>query len=398
MENIILFDDETRDFLLPLTFTRPVAELRIGILTISEKWAKHLGGKVSWITEDYLSELYPIKIASDNLVISSSWIPNDQLARLVKQLEPNEALLDNDSLVAARLGAEQFDRLVKNESIDELTGYELSNTQTNRIANIWDIIRLNAAEIESDYEFLTKGKESERINDSNNIIGRNQVFLGEKVTMDFATINATDGPVFIDGGATVMEGAIIKGPVAICSNAIIKMGAKIYGGTTIGPFSKAGGEIGNSILTGYSNKGHDGYLGDSVLGEWCNIGADSNTSNLKNNYQNIKLWSYPDKKFIPSGMQFAGLFMGDHSKCGINSMFNTGTVMGVSCNIYGSGFPRTFIPSFTWGGASGFKTYRFDKALETMKLVMKRRSKTMSEQEEKMYQTVYEKTSAFRKD
>jgi UDP-N-acetylglucosamine diphosphorylase/glucosamine-1-phosphate N-acetyltransferase len=398
MENIILFDDETRDFLLPLTFTRPVAELRIGILTISEKWAKRLGGKVSWITEDYLSELYPIKIASDNLVISSSWIPNDQLARLVKQLEPNEALLDNDSLVAARLGAEQFDRLVKNESIDELTGYELSNTQTNRIANIWDIIRLNAAEIESDYEFLTKGKESERINDSNNIIGRNQVFLGEKVTMDFATINATDGPVFIEEGATVMEGAIIKGPVAICKNAIIKMGAKIYGGTTIGPFSKAGGEIGNSILTGYSNKGHDGYLGDSVLGEWCNIGADSNTSNLKNNYQNIKLWSYPDKKFIPSGMQFAGLFMGDHSKCGINSMFNTGTVMGVSCNIYGSGFPRTFIPSFTWGGASGFKTYRFDKALETMKLVMKRRSKTMSEQEEKMYQTVYEKTSAFRKD
>ncbi len=397
MKNVILFDSDTRENLLPLTFTRPVANLRIGILSISEKWEKWLDAEVSFITQDYLTKKFPIRISEDNFVINGSVLPSGWLCRLVEQLELNEALLQNGELIAARLNATQFEHLIHDEEIEELQGFDVEETPFIKISNICELFTENGKAIEEDFEFLTRNRQSQMISDSNKVIAREHIFIEEGAIVECSTLNASEGPIYIGKDARVMEGAMIRGPFALCNNATVKMGAKIYGGTTIGPYSKIGGEVNNSILTGYSSKGHEGYLGNSILGEWCNIGAGTNTSNLKNNYAEVKLWNYEQERFLPTGQQFCGLILGDHSKCGISTMFNTGTTVGVSANIFGSGFPRNFIPSFSWGGANGYSTYTIQKAFETAERVMARRNIEFGDLDKSILEKVFQISATYRR-
>ncbi len=398
MANVILFDNEVRDQLLPLTYTRPVCELRVGILTIKEKWEKWLGKdyQFSFITQDYLAEKYPIDYGQENYVINGSVLPSEQLCALIEYMNFNEAYLKEDELVVAKLDERQFERLVNDEDIHELKGFDLENTEYLKIDHPWDIFGINDQAIRQDFELLTKGRTSQPLSATNTVLGKENIFVEEGATVECAMLNATTGPIYIGQGAEIMEGSMIRGPLALCEHSKVKMGAKIYGPVTLGPWSKGGGEISNSVMQGFSNKGHDGYLGESVLGEWCNLGADTNTSNLKNNYKNVKLWSYLEKKFIDTGQQFCGLIMGDHSKSGINTMFNTGTVVGVGCNIYGAGFPRNFIPSFSWGSAAGFTTHRTDKAFDTAGVVMKRRNKEFTVQDRLIMLRIFEETAQYR--
>ncbi len=398
MNNVILFDDDRRDHLLPLTYTRPMGELRLGILSIREKWEKWLNASVSYITQDYLSEKYPINISDNNYVISGSVLPSNQLCRLIKQLENNEALLQDGELIAARLNAAQFEHLINNEEIEELEGFDLEDTNFDRILHLSELFRLNANAIASDFELLTKGRTSQAISKTNTVLGNpDHIFLEEGAEVECAILNPNGGYIFFGKDSKVLEGCMIRGSVALCNNAVLKMGAKIYGATTLGPYCKVGGEVNNCVLTGYSNKGHEGYLGNSVLGEWCNLGADTNNSNLKNNYDEVRLWNYVTERFTPTGLQFCGLIMGDHSKCGINTMFNTGTVVGVSANIFGAGFPRNFIPSFTWGGPQGMTTYKLNKVFETCERVMMRREIPLTEVDQKILEKVAELSQKYRR-
>jgi len=393
--NYILFDDNTRINLLPLTFTRPVSEIRIGILTIREKWENTLKVKVSFQTEEYLSKKFPTEFAidSDNVWINGSFCPNAKLEEEVRSLKPNEALLASGILVAANSGnIKNFDH--KNNTA--FTKFE-SAAQAMRIENPWDIFSKNGDAIKDDFESLTKGRKSLALSKTNQVIAVENIFVEEGAKVECSILNASTGPIYIGKDAEIMEGSIVRGPLALCEHSALKMGAKIYGPTTIGPHSKVGGEVNNSVIFGYSNKGHDGFLGNSVLGEWCNIGADSNNSNLKNNYAEVKLWNYEKERFVNSGLTFCGLIMGDHSKCGINTMFNTGTVVGVNANIFGSGFPRNFIPSFSWGGAAGFTTYKTSDAFDVATRVMERRGLIFNETEQNILSHVFELTEKYRK-
>ena len=398
MKNIILFDSDIRDQLLPITYTRPVCELRIGILTIREKWEHWLKGRVSYITQDYLSEKYPISIASDNLVINGAILPDTELCQLIQNLKFNEALLKNGELIAARLDERQFYNLMEDNDIEELEGFELEeSTKLLAINHVWDIFSFNDSAMRSDFVMLTKGRTSAPLSKTNQLLGdAEQLFIEEGATIECSILNTEKGPIYIGKNAEVMEGCVIRGGLALCEGSTLKIGAKIYGATTIGPYSKVGGEVNNSVIIGHSNKAHEGYLGNSVLGEWCNIGADTNTSNLKNNYEPVKLWDYTKDSFVKTGMQFLGLIMGDHSKCAINTMFNTGTVVGVSANIYGAGFPRNFIPSFTWGGTGGLETYPFNKAIDTMERVLARRQMSVSNEDRNILKFIFDFSGRYR--
>lgn len=392
MNNLILFDSEVRDQLLPLTFTRPICDIRMGILTIREKWSLWMDGEVSYITQDYLSEKFPIKVEDKNWVINGSVLPNDLLCIRIKKLNLNEALMNDGELIAARLPRAQFEKLMNGDELDDLIGFEIKDTPFIAINNLWDIFKYNGEALEADFQFLTRGRTSMPISGTNKLIEADNIFVEEGAHIECATLNASSGPIYIGKYSEVMEGSHIRGPFALLDHATVKMGSKIYGPTTVGPYCKVGGELNNVVLFGYSNKAHEGFLGNSVIGQWCNIGADSNSSNLKNNYTEVKLWSYPEQKFAPTGEQFLGLIMGDHSKCGINTMFNTGTVVGVSANIFGDGYPRNYIPSFSWGGRGGFKTYRLKDAMETMDKVMARRDKYLNETERQIFSQIFEDT------
>lgn len=397
MKNIILFDPDQRDKLLPLTYTRPVCEIRIGIDTIREKWERALNGRASYITQDYLSEKYPIHIGADNFIINGAVLPNDTLCDLIGKLNNNEALLKDGDLIAARVDSEQFYHLMTDNDINELIGFDLEDKNFHEIQNVWDIFQLNRTVLAEDFEKLTAGRTSQPLSDTNKVVGDTaQIFLEEGAVVECAILNTKAGPIYIGKNSEIMEGCIVRGPLALCENSILKMGAKIYGATTIGPNSKFGGEVNNVVVFGYSNKAHDGFLGNSVIGEWCNIGADTNTSNLKNTYDDIKLWNYTTKSFSTTGLQFLGLIMGDHSKCGINTMFNTGTVVGVCANVFGAGFPRNFIPSFAWGGAGGLITYDFKKACHTMERVMQRRQLTLTHLDRTILEYIFEFSHQFR--
>jgi UDP-N-acetylglucosamine diphosphorylase/glucosamine-1-phosphate N-acetyltransferase len=390
--NYILFDGPSRNALLPFTFTRPVADILIGIMTIRQKWEMRLGSTTTTLTEEYLSEKYPMVELEENVMINASFLPNDVLVEMVSNLESNQAIFKGDEVIAFHTNENQ-------EEVDFDT-YEIIEYQDDclTVEHTWDIFSKNDAAIREDFEFLTEDRKSQPIPKSVNVIAPENVFIEEGAKLEFVTLNAATGPIYIGKNAEIMEGSVIRGPFALCENATVKMAAKIYGATTVGPYSRIGGEVNNSVLFGYSNKGHDGFLGNSVLGEWCNIGADSNNSNLKNNYEEVKLWSYETEGFAKTGLQFCGLMMGDHSKCGINTMFNTGTVIGVSANIFGSGFPRNFVPSFSWGGASGFTTYITKKAFETARLVMARRNVDFDEREAAILEHVFEETKKWRKE
>lgn len=382
--NYILFDGPVRDALLPFTFTRPVADIRIGILTIREKWEKHLGSTTTTITEDYLSEKFPMVELEQNVMINASFLPNDVLVAQVLNLEPNQALVYEEEIVAFFTEASQ-------EEID-FAQYDMISCEGDliQIAHKWDIFQKNDTVLRADFELMTADRISESIPKSVQVIAPENVFIEEGAKLEYVTLNAETGPIYIGKNTEIMEGAIIRGPFALCEEAQVKMGTKIYGATTIGPHCRVGGEVNNSVMFGYSNKGHDGFLGNSVLGEWCNLGADTNNSNLKNNYASVKLWNYELENYENTGLQFCGLMMGDHSKSGINTMFNTGTVVGVGCSIFGGGFPNTFIPSFTWGGVTENSIYKLDKALETMELVMDRRHIVLTEADKEIITFVFD--------
>lgn len=391
--NYILFDDNSWDNLLPLTFTRPVSELRIGILTIKEKWEKLLTTKCSYLTKEYLSEKYKSKIDDDNILINSSVIPNKELINEIKLLNISEAIISKNIIIAIRQNKES----VSNFNIDnqEYKSHE-AKSAFDKINYPWDIFTLNGQEIEADFKLLTHNRKSQDISKNNNLLFPERIFVEEGATVLFSNLNATNGSIYIGKDAEIMEGSNVRGPFALCEHSALKIGSKIYGPTTIGPHSKVGGEVNNSIIIGYSNKAHDGFLGQAVIGEWCNIGADSNNSNLKNNYTDVRMWNYPKQSFIKTGLTFCGLIMGDHSKCGINTMFNTGTVVGVNANIFGGGYPRNFIPSYSWGGSNQMIHYEFAKAIEVAQKVMARRDIILSEIDIKILKHIYDITETFR--
>lgn len=389
--NYILFDGAVRNALLPFTFTRPVADIRVGILTIREKWEKYLGLTTTTLTEEYLMEKYPMIELENNIMINASFLPNRILSEMIINLEPNQAIFQKEEVIA-------FYTQETQEEVDFDT-YDIIeyNDDCIKIEHTWDIFSKNARAIREDFELLTEGRYSQPIPKSVNVISPENIFIEEGAKLEFVTLNASTGSIYLGKDSEIMEGSMIRGSFALCESAVVKMGTKVYGATTIGPYSKVGGEISNSVLFGYSSKGHDGYLGNSVLGEWCNLGADSNNSNLKNNYGEVKLWSYETEIFDKTGLQFCGLMMGDHSKCGINTMFNTGTVVGVSANIFGTGFPSNFIPSFSWGGALGFITYLPKKVFETAKIAMARKNIVFDEKEARILEHVFELTKKWRK-
>jgi UDP-N-acetylglucosamine diphosphorylase/glucosamine-1-phosphate N-acetyltransferase len=388
--NYILFDDKNRINLLPFTFTRPVADIRIGILTIREKWELLLKEKTSTKTENYLSRKFPLKQDVKNIWINGAVCPNEQLIMEIKDLKLNQVLLLSDVIIACN--ADNF-------NINNLSSFEKieSHSQFLRIENVWDIFSKNEAAIKADFDLITKSRTSQPISTSNQVIKPENIFIEEGAKVECSILNASSGPIYIGKDAEIMEGSIVRGPFALGEHSTLKLGAKIYGPTTIGPHSKVGGEVNNSIIFGFSNKAHDGFLGNSVIGEWCNIGADSNNSNLKNNYAQVKLWNYNKERFVNTGLTFCGLMMGDHSKCGINTMFNTGTVVGVNANIFGAGFPRNFVPSFSWGGAAGFTTYKLTDAFDAASRVFERRGMVFNETEQAILTHVFETTEKYRK-
>ncbi|WP_276167214.1 GlmU family protein [Zobellia alginiliquefaciens] len=388
--NYILFDGTVRDNLLPFTFTRPVADIRVGILTIREKWEKYLGNTTTTITEEYLSEKFPMVEMEENVLINASFLPNQTLVDLVQDLKENEAIFQGDEVIA-------FFTHESQEEVDFSTYDHIEfDEDIIRIEHTWDIFSKNGEAIQADFDFITEGRKSAPIPKTNTLIHPERIFMEEGAQVEHSILNATDGPIYLGKDSQVWEGNLIRGAFALCNNAVVKMGAKIYGATTIGPYGKVCGEISNSVIFGYSSKGHEGYLGNAVLGEWCNIGADSNNSNLKNNYAKVRLWNYATEKFEQTGLQFCGLMMGDHSKTAINTMFNTGTVIGVNCNIYVPGFPRNFVPSFSWGGASGFSTYSTSKAFDAAKVMMARRNVEFDDQEARILEHVFELTKKWR--
>ena len=388
--NYILFDSDVRDTLLPFTYTKPVADIRIGILTIREKWEKRLGLTTTTITADYLEEKYPMVEMEENILINASFCPIESLVEKVKNLSKNEAIFKGEDVLAFHTTQSQeevdFDTYTQIEFDEELI----------QIKNTSDIFTHNGKAIQQDFDLITEERTSETIPAGIQVINPGNIFIEEGAQILFSTLNASEGPIYIGKDALVMENSSIRGPFAMCENAVVKMGAKIYKDTTLGPFVKVGGEISNSVIFGYSSKGHDGYLGNSVIGEWCNLGAGTNNSNLKNNYSEVKLWNYETERFAKTGLQFCGLMMGDHSKCAINTMFNTGTVVGVSANIFGSGFPRNFTPSFSWGGAAGYETFQMNKVSEVVTAVMKRKTLVFDTVDQKILDHVFEETKQYR--
>lgn len=392
----ILFD-YNREKLKPLTFTRPVAELRIGILTIREKWERMLKMDASYYTEPYLSTKYPTNFEALSILVNGSILPTQELCDYILQtLPPNTLLVKGDTpivLKTTQSTAEAF--LTGEKKVPTVLEFD---SDCIEIEYPWDLFNKNGAALEADFALLTEGRMSQPLSATNKVIGDvNQVFLEEGAWVECAILNTENGPIYIGENATVMEGSIIRGSFALCESSSTKMGAKIYGPTTIGPHSKVGGEVNNSIILGYTNKGHDGFLGNSVLGEWCNLGADTNNSNLKNNYSEVRVWNYECRSFYQTGLQFCGLIMGDHSKTSINTMINTGTVVGVSSNLFGDDFPRKFVPSFSWGNNKGFETYQLKKAMETANRVMGRRNKKLDETEHAILKHIFEETKENRK-
>ncbi|PCI94755.1 MAG: glucose-1-phosphate thymidylyltransferase [Flavobacteriales bacterium] len=392
--NIIFFDDNRNQF-LPLAYTKPIAKFRVGIITIEEKWEKHFKKNnvsitTSYLTEEYLSGKFALKEEKENIFINARFFPNASLvAFITNSLASGEAVESEGSLVVAKCSLQQF----KSKSYKTISCPE-SNIDIE-LTSITDIFSKNDIAITSDYKLLTEGRKSAEISSTNTIIGTD-IFIEEGVKVEASVFNTNNGPIYIGKDAEVMEGSLVRGPFAMNEGAVLKMGAKIYGATTIGKHSKVGGEVNNCVIQDFSNKGHDGFLGNSIIGEWCNLGADTNTSNLKNNYGEVKLWSYKTGEMESAGLQFCGLIMGDHTKCGINTMFNTGTVIGVSANVFGSGFPSKFIPSYSWGGVNGFDEYKLDKMFDVAEKVMERRGVELTNEDKTILTAIFDETAKYR--
>jgi UDP-N-acetylglucosamine diphosphorylase/glucosamine-1-phosphate N-acetyltransferase len=383
--NLVLFDHHyTWQSLLPLTFTKPIAALRVGILTISEKWSMHLkhnNPSISYLCADYLNGKFSSLITDDNYFINSALLPNHELYTAILSLQYNQALVDGDIVLA-----------VRGKSISLGSKSSVAYTAPYRmILNTWDIFAYNGIELRSDFVLITEGRISSPIEDAHTIVyGKENIFLEEGVKIRAAILNAEEGPIYLGKNTEIHEGAIIKGAFALCNNSHVNMASKMRGDTTIGPYSKVGGEISNSVIQGYSNKAHDGFIGNAVIGEWCNLGADTNCSNLKNNYTEVEVFNYAKQKYINTGRLFCGLVMGDHSKAGINTMFNTGTVLGFCTNVYGGGFPPKFIPSFSWCDTQHVSTYKLEKAIETAKNMYARRNMLLQHHDVAIFEYLFQ--------
>jgi UDP-N-acetylglucosamine diphosphorylase/glucosamine-1-phosphate N-acetyltransferase len=390
--NLVFFDDpELRVNLLPFTYTRPIAHVRVGILTLAEKWHMRLKpANTYYQTEEYLKIRFPSPPSGEEvLMINGAVCPDDTLVKAIEKLEPNNVIIKDGMLIAYRSP--------KGTWPDATPAGEEWPHEVLVIRHPWHMFQYTSRELRTDFALITRGRTSSGMNDAHTICyAPENIFIEPGVQLRAAVLNAEDGPIYLGKNAVVQEGALIKGPFALGEDSVVNMGAKMRGDTSVGPHCKVGGEISNSVFFGYSNKAHDGFLGNSVIGEWCNLGADTNTSNLKNNYEPVKLWSYAKNGFINTGLQFCGLMMGDHSKCGINTMFNTGTVVGVSANIFGDGFPRNFIPSFAWGGAAGFTTFQLSKAYDTAEKVMGRRKLPLQENDKIILKQVFEASAVHR--
>ena len=401
--NTILFEDLGRNALLPFVFTRPVYELRVGIYTLRERWEQVLGQAVLGMPHTGLAGCFGVHLPSQSATwVNGRYSPDENLLHLLRDMAPGSYAWQGEDVLVACFSPEQLlpshAGLITKKNLDEIGLKSLEvNSQAPVFNSLTSLFELADLLIRYDFELAAGSVKRGKIHDPHTrIYGGDNVFVAEGASCKAAILNAEDGPIYLGPHAQVKEGAIIHGTHAIGTHSQVKMGAKLQGGSSFGPYVKAGGEISQSVIMGYSNKGHDGYLGNSVLGYWCNLGADSNTSNLKNNYAEVKLWDYRSERFEPTGSLFCGLMMGDHSKCGINTMFNTGTVVGVAANIFGPGYPRNFIPSFSWGGSSGFKSYRLDKAMETAECVMARRKQQLSTEERDLLADIFEQTRKYR--
>lgn len=392
MTNIILFDDkDTWTDLLPIVYTRPISDIRIGILTIKEKWQKYFPDHgFSCLTAEYLSVKYPTNITDDNLFIAGNCCPDKNFADAVSVLGNGEALAYNGELVAYRGTMEGF----KSVNLEKAAPYTASSL--TMLHQLYDIFLLNGSEMRRDYHIIIAGRESQPLSETCTIVGPYRlddgcpaIFIEEGATVEAVTLNTTGGPIYIGKDAVIMEGVCIRAPFAACRHSQVNMGTKIYGATTLGPYCKVGGELNNVVMIGYSNKAHDGFLGNAVIGEWCNIGAGTNASNLKNDYTEIKLWNYRAHRFLRTGLQFCGLIMGDHSKAGINCMFNTATVIGVGVNVHGAGFPRNFVASFSEGSVAGYTDVSVVKFFDIAKRMMARRGIELSETDKEIFESIY---------
>lgn len=382
---LVFSDAQYWEDFLPLSFTRPVAEMRCGILTFAERWRRLLAAEEArYITEDYLQCKYQRPDAVESLFLVPNFLPTETVLSQIRSLKKGEALVYENELLAARVHLKEFSL----NQIEKVTDIE---EKLIVFKHPTDLFSLNKHAVNFDFELLTAGRQSQALSETNGFIGdRNDLFIEEGATVEFSTINTKSGKIYIGKNAEVMEGSNLRGPLALCDNAVVKLGTRIYGATTLGPYCKLGGEISNVVIFGYSSKGHDGYLGDSVIGEWCNLGADSNTSNLKNNYATVKLWSYRTKQFENTGLQFCGTIMGDHTKTAINTQINTGTVMGVAANLFRHGFPPNKVASFSWGGMNGDEKYKLEKMFETAEVAMARRNAHLSDADKEILRFVYE--------
>ena len=389
--SFILFDGPERDHLLPFTYVRPVAHIRLGIDRLIDKWEAQLHHECGVYTQSYLQKKSPFILEDKNTFINAAVVPNQELVNAVLTLAADEAIFINGQLIAVCTHDQSLP--VSTKGMKKLEWKE----PVQHIKSLSDIFLLNDAVLREDFQRITKGRTSAPISTTNRVLGQENIFLEENAIVECATLNAHTGPIYIGKNVEIMEGSLLRGSLAICDHSIVKMGAKIYGGTTLGPFSKMGGEINNSVVFGYSNKAHEGYLGNAVLGEWCNIGAGTDASNLKNSFGKIRVWNYTTDGFAKTNLQFCGLLMGDFSRCSIHTSFNTATVVGIGATIFGNGFPRNFIPSFTYGGPQGMKTFLFDKAIESIQAMMDRKSLALSQTDKEVLQAVFDHTSKYRK-
>lgn len=384
--NIVLFDDIEWENLRPLTLNKPFAELRMGIFTFKERWEKLIEGNYSYYTKDYLSKKYPVENSDINIFINPAFFPTESLVQAIQNLNENETIWFDNQVIAGRFSFEDFEQRRNSSNKKEFKEAII------HINYLWDLFSQNDHAIRYDFELITNGRKSQPISETNGVMNPENIFLEEGAVVEYAVLNAKESPIYIGKNAEVMEGSLVRGSLALCENAKLNLGAKIYPGTTIGPYCKVGGEINNSILMGYSNKGHDGFLGNSVLGEWCNLGADTNNSNLKNNYSEIKVWDYEAKDYISTGLQFCGLMMGDYSKSAINTQFNTGTVVGMSANVFDAGFPPKFIPSFSWGGGKDSEKFDLEKSFDSIERMMERRKKVLTREEKIIIEYIFQLT------
>ena len=378
--NIVLFDGEEWENFLPLTFTKPVAAVRMGILTFVERWEKITNKKVSFLTQNYLSEKFPADFQSENLFINPAFFPSKKLIDTILNLNLGQSIVYKNQLVAVKTVEQTPTITVDVIDFDE---------EIIHIQHSWDLFTYNFEAIDFDFDLVTEGRTSQPISPTNGVLNPDRIFIEEGAFVEFTTLNATDGPIYIGKDSFVMEGSMVRGGMALCEHATIKMGTKVYAGCTIGPHCKVGGELSNAIILGFSNKGHDGYLGNSVVGEWCNLGADTNNSNLKNNYDIVKLWSYKEKRFVKTGLQFCGVIVGDYAKAAINTQFNTGTVVGVCANVFQSGFPPNLIKHYSWGGNSDAPIFSFDRACEAAEKMMERRKVDLTATDKKILEHIF---------